>query len=386
MIAETGTRAEKRRRGASLAGRPLRRLLHTSLDAVGKLVDTRMASIRLVRDDYLVPVYNIGLPSEYVRAVARTPIGVGCCGVAVEESRPVVIENIPCSRTMSAFQCVCEKYALRSVWCLPLRTSDNRVLGGLALYHDHAFRPTVKAAQDVEVFGEAIASALEYSLHVRNEGRAQAGDPSKWVAARFLDVQEAERRRIAEDLHDELIQELVGIQLMLECASGDDDDDPMRTASTGLGKLVAHLRELIFELRPLTLESDGLPRTVAVMLARLEERTGIVTRFNCQVAGRLPLPCEQLAYRVIREGLQNVKRHAFASTTSVDLALRNGRLEIALSDDGVGFDPELALHLSHFGLASIRHQVESLGGSLNTISSPGAGTTLQVRIPMSQGV
>ncbi|HLH69784.1 MAG TPA: GAF domain-containing sensor histidine kinase [Candidatus Dormibacteraeota bacterium] len=366
-----------------LAGRPLRRLLHTSLRTIGHVAGTRMASLHVLRDSNLVHVVSIGLSPDYVRALARIPIGVGCCGVAVAEARPVVIESIPCSRIMSAFQCLCEKHGLRSVWCLPLLASDNRVLGGLAIYYDRAHRPSLHVAREVEVYAEAIAASLEFSLDSdRSVTKAPSlAEGTRRVAAGFLDVQEAERRRIAEELHDELIQEMVGIQLMLECASSGEDDTMSRSAATSLGRLVAHLRELIFELHPLILDLEGLPNTISALLARLQTQTGIDVDFRCQLTGRLPSPTERLAYRVVREGIQNVKKHAAANRISVELTCRGDWLELVLSDDGVGFDPDLSLGLDCFGLTSMRHQVASLGGALETFSTPGRGTTLRARIP-----
>jgi signal transduction histidine kinase len=90
---------------------------------------------------------------------------------------------------------------------------------------------------------------------------------------------------------------------------------------------------------------------------------------------------EQLAYRVIREGIQNVRRHAGAGTVSLELTLWGRHLEIWLTDDGVGFDPDLASDLGHFGLASITHQVESVHGSLHVASAPGRGVALHALIP-----
>ncbi len=368
-----------------LAGRPLRRLLQSSLTTIGHVAGTRMASLHVVSGDDLVHVSSTGLSPDYVRAMARIPVGVGCCGVAVAEARPVVVEDVPCSRVMSAFQCLCEKHGLRSVWCLPLLAGDNRVLGGLAVYHDRPFRPSLEVAREVEVYADTVAAALEFGLHsVHGHVRPPPfPEGTRRMAAGFIDVQEAERQRVAEELHDELIQDLVGIQLTLACAPGAEADPSLLQAATSLGALVARLRELIFELHPLTLESEGLPGTVDALLVRLETQTGIETRFHCHLAGRVPMVCERLAYRVIREGIQNVKRHAAASRLTLDLACRDGHLEVTLADDGVGFDPQLSLSLNHFGLASIRHQVASVGGALETISAPGRGTTLRARIPIS---
>jgi signal transduction histidine kinase len=369
--------------GSFLAGRPLRRLLHTSLKTISHVAGTRMASLHVLRDNALVHVISTGLSPDYVRALARIPIGVGCCGVAVAEARPVVIESIPCSRIMSAFQCLCEKYGLRSVWCLPLLASDNRVLGGLAIYYDRSHRPSLHIAQEVEVYAEAVAASLEFSLDLdRSVTTAPVPtEGTRRVAAGFLDVQEAERRRIAEELHDELIQEMVGIQLMLECAPASEGNTISQSAAASLGRLVARLRELIFELHPLILDVEGLPNTISALLARLQAQTGIDVDFQCQLAGRLPSPSERLAYRVAREGIQNVKKHASASRISVELTCRGDWLELVLSDNGVGFDPDLSLGLNCFGLTSMRHQVASLGGTLETFSTPGRGTTLRARIP-----
>jgi signal transduction histidine kinase len=384
--AETVFRVGSRTGGPLLlAGRPLRRLLQSSLTTIGHVAGTRMASLHAVSGDDLVHIGSTGLSPDYVRAMARIPVGVGCCGVAVAEARPVVVEDVPCSRVMAAFQCLCERHGLRSVWCLPLLAGDNRVLGGLAVYHDRPFRPSLEVAREVEVYAETVAAALEFGLDPAQGHAPPAPFPegTRRMAARFLDVQEAERQRVAEELHDELIQDLVGVQLMLACAPGAEVDPSLLQAATSLGALVARLRELIFELHPLTLESDGLPGTVGALLARLEAQTGIETQFNCRLTGRVPTVCERLAYRVVREGVQNVRRHAAASRLTLGLACRAGYLEVTLTDDGVGFDPRLSAGLNHFGLASIRHQVASVGGTLETISAPGRGTTLAARIPTS---
>jgi signal transduction histidine kinase len=359
-------------------GSALRRLVRVSLGAAARLAGTDMASLRVVRGQDLVHLQSVGLPREYVRATARTPVGSGCCGVAVAEARPVVVDDIPCSRVMSAFQCLCERHALRAVWCLPLIASDNRVLGSVAIYHDRRFTPTAADVRQVEPHVEMLAAAIETRLRpARNpdhEGAMQG------VAAQFLHVQEAERRRIAEELHDELIQDLVGIQMTLEAAALRTDAGPAE-AAVDLGRVIARLRELVFELRPHTLESDGLPGTARVMLGRLADEAGIRAELRSHLAGRLPVACEQLAYRVVREGIQNVRRHARAGAVSLELNLRGRHLEIWLTDDGVGFDPDLAADLGHFGLASITHQVESVEGSLHVTSAPGRGTALHALIP-----
>ena len=359
-------------------GSALGRLIRVSLGAMARLAGTDMASLRVVRGQDLVHLQSVGLPREYVRATARTPVGTGCCGVAVGEARPVVVEDIPCSRVMSAFQCLCERHALRAVWCLPLFASDNRVLGSVAIYHDRRFTPTAVDMRQVEPHVEMLAAAIECRL--RPGTSPDRGGPAHGVAAQFLHVQEAERRRIAEELHDELIQDLVGIQMTLEAATLRKDARPGE-AAVDLGRVIARFRELVFELRPHTLESDGLPGTARVMLGRLADQAGIRTELRSHLAGRLPVASEELAYRVMREGIQNVRRHAGAAAVSLELNLRGRHLEIWLTDDGIGFDPDLASDLGHFGLASITHQVESVEGSLHVTSALGRGTALHALIP-----
>jgi signal transduction histidine kinase len=363
-------------------GRPLRQLLKLTLQTVGKQAGTERVAVRLVRNGYLVHFMSMGLPRDYLRAVACTPVGVGCCGVAVAEDRPVVVEDIPCSRVMSAFQCLCEKHGLRSVWCLPLRAHDQTVLGGLAIYHDRTFKPPLRMMREVETYAAMSAAAIDFTLHstrsqdVRRESRR--------TALRLLEAQAMERQRIAEELHDDLIQEMTGLQFALESA-GEEPDPSARvgTVAAELGRLVARLRGLLFELRPLTLEAEGLATTTSLLLDRLSERTGIATRFTSHLPTRVPCEVEQLAYRLIREALQNVKKHSLATEAAVELTILDGSLEIWITDDGVGFDPELALQMDHYGLASIKRQLESIGGSCAVLSAPGSGTSLHGSVPLA---
>jgi signal transduction histidine kinase len=198
-----------------------------------------------------------------------------------------------------------------------------------------------------------------------------------------------ERNRLARDLHDAVVQKLFGVVLAAQSATTlfDRDPDAARGQLEWLRELtqdaIQELRSLIFQLRPAAVESDGLA-------AALEKHVQVLRRVHRQDIGlevtgepRLRPGVDEEVFRIAQEALHNALKHAAADR--LDVRLEEGEHELLLSvrDDGLGFDPTASDHRSRrLGLTSMEERASSLGGTLAIESTPGAGTTIRLEVPI----
>jgi signal transduction histidine kinase len=205
-----------------------------------------------------------------------------------------------------------------------------------------------------------------------------------------IDASDNERRRIASDLHDGVVQELTGVSLGL-AALGRAEEIPrgqVLEASSAIRNSIKSLRSLLVEIYPPNLYEEGLESAVGDLLSGLAAR-GVSTELTVDLgAGELPRDVTALMYRTAQEALRNVAAHAQARHVRVDLRLCNDqRVRLAVDDDGRGFSAgQLADRGTegHVGLRSLADLVADMGGSLEARSLPGQGTTVLVDVPVHQ--
>jgi signal transduction histidine kinase len=198
--------------------------------------------------------------------------------------------------------------------------------------------------------------------------------------ARIVATADATRRRIERDLHDGTQQRLISLALGLRAAqrrlpAGQQDVAAQwsRTAQ-GLTDAIEELREIACGLHPAVLEKHGL----APALRELVRRGNTPVKLDVHVSGRLPEPVETAAYYTVSEALTNTAKHADATTADIEVAESGGALHLHISDDGRG-----GAHFSDgSGLVGLKDRAEALGGHLQVRSPPGAGTTLDVELPL----
>ncbi len=203
-------------------------------------------------------------------------------------------------------------------------------------------------------------------------------------------AQEAERGRLARELHDEVVQQLVAlghsvdrVQRLLERGEGERAVERLHTMRGSITALVGELRTVIGDLRPPALEELGLLPAVELLLQRGGEGAPEVS-LTVQGEERRLAPQSELAlFRIVQEAWSNIRRHAHAS--HVDVAFRYGAdsLMVTVADDGVGFEPaaEHGAPDGHWGVRGMRERAELTGGQIEVASAPRQGTTLTVRIP-----
>ncbi|MHC5211411.1 MAG: sensor histidine kinase [Planctomycetota bacterium] len=208
------------------------------------------------------------------------------------------------------------------------------------------------------------------------------------LARKLLSSQEDERKSISRELHDDLGQLLTAVCLDLQHAERSGGDGERREALlrglTTTRTALDRVRELSSLLRPPVLDDLGLEQAVRSLIEEFTTRSGVDVQVEIEL-GPAPPP-DVLAgqvFRIIQEALTNVARHAGAETAYVTLRARPGRLDLAVSDDGRGFDVGTVPMGDWFGLLGMRERAELLGGTFHLESAAGSGTSIRVSIPLT---
>jgi signal transduction histidine kinase len=269
------------------------------------------------------------------------------------------------------------RFGARAGLYVPLLVRD-RAIGVLAA-HDKESADGRFGDDDVrlaEQFTARAAIAVDLSERV-------ARDSLRRVVA----GQELERRRLARELHDETGQALTSILLGLKAVEEAKSDERLADASRNLRELVVatlqDVRRLAVELRPKALDDFGLVPALERLVETFTEGTGIEVQLEARLGDtRLPGEIETTLYRLIQEALTNVVKHAHATTVSILLLRRDGRVTGIVEDDGRGFDPEEA-RADGLGLVGMRERAALVGGRLTIETAAGAGTTIAVEVPVT---
>jgi signal transduction histidine kinase len=210
-----------------------------------------------------------------------------------------------------------------------------------------------------------------------------------------VQVQEAERADLALELHDNITQLLCGVLFhsqaladSLSARDGPSKGEAMKLRDM-LGKTAEEVERISHNLRPSILDQLGLGAALHATSTEFAKRTGVSVKLACvELAVRLPADTELALYRILQEALKNVEKHARARHVTVRLRLRTF-VELAIDDDGIGFDPEhhaaRRKEKGGLGLLSMRERATYVGGAFKIISVRGAGTKIEVRIPLPAG-
>ena len=197
-----------------------------------------------------------------------------------------------------------------------------------------------------------------------------------------------ERNRLARELHDSVSQKLFGIVLTAEAAGTLLERDTAAAGAqiTRLGELaqeaLTELRELIFELRPASLEQEGLAATLRKQVDMLRRLHGRDIELRIAGTAHAAPEAEGEVLRIAQEALNNALRHAGEGRIELRLEARDSRLVVTVADDGVGFDPAApGVRSRRLGLTSMEERARALGGTLAVVSRPGDGTTVTLEVP-----
>ena len=271
---------------------------------------------------------------------------------------------------------------------IPLMSQDGTPVGILNLLLPPGRSLNEKDLDVLEALGHEVAVAVQRARLFETVRDKEAA--TRDLMQRLLTVQEEERRRIAQDLHDHAGQIMTALIVQLTHLLARIDEEDKTTITIDLKRFLDlaergldEVHKLVYDLRPLILDDHGLvPAVRSHIDTHLQPAELDVDLKVVGIEERLPRDIETIAYRIIQEAATNTLRHAEAKRVEIRLDQRADWLIVMVRDDGKGFDSkEEAQPKKSLGLHGMRERAELVGGNLQILSVPGAGTTILARLP-----
>jgi PAS domain S-box-containing protein len=230
----------------------------------------------------------------------------------------------------------------------------------------------------------------EEALRASEAALRKSQEKYRMLAGQLLTAHEAERKRLARELHDDFSQRLAALVMEAEIF------DHQKSLKTGpdlvrLKEMKEKLMELSIDvhamsrqLHPSVLDDLGLADAIDSECASWSKREGIEVRYMAEsISPGLPQDVALCAYRIVQEGLRNISRHARATAVDISLTAKDGAVHLVIEDNGIGFDPNQGKKKSGLGLASMKERTYLIHGSFSINSQPGKGTVIEVMLPLS---
>src|SRR5215212_3453768 len=332
------------------------------------LVDEKDETLRLFGSYGLPEGYTAGLQEAY-RAGAPSP-----SLRAFHTRQPVLESDLHRFLLDDARYAPVHRFAGEVAWditySLPLVSRD-RAVGAIFF----CYLPGGEPGEEEKVFLKAVADQTAVAIE----------NARLFAEARGKAALE-ERQRLARELHDSVSQALYGIALGTKTArtlmkrNPDQAADPLEYVLSLAEAGLAEMRALIFELRPESLETEGLVAALEKQAAALRARHEIkVETALCDEPQASP-EVKEAVYRIAQEALHNTVKHARAANVEITMDCGPGWIDLVVCDDGVGFDAHGDFP-GHLGLRSMRERAQRLGGTLNVEATLGSGTTIRAHIP-----
>jgi signal transduction histidine kinase len=310
----------------------------------------------------------------------RLRIGEGIAGWVAEHAEPAVVEDKwhdPRYRYIPALK----GEEFKSLISVPMLRPQGVVVGVLNVHsrNAHHFQPG-----DVHRLSEVaslLAGIVENAVLLDRLAKREA--ELERFAARTIDLQESDRRRVAADIHDGISQRLVSAWYHLRAARSLIGESPaveeIEATETLLSDALDQARRAIIGLRPVVLDDLGLLAGITSLASSLG--TDAEVQLDLDPCG-LPAHVETALFRITQEALQNVVKHARASTVGIALHVEEHLVRLTVSDDGVGFDQAKARGLLSYGLDGMHERAALIGARLDVRSRPGNGTAVIVIVPL----
>jgi signal transduction histidine kinase len=311
-------------------------------------------------------------------------IGEGVAGWVAQHAEPAVVPdkwNDDRYRYIPALRG--EDYA--SLVSVPM-LAHGRVVGVLNVHskqqRSYGERDLALLTQVANLLARTIEKALLYNRLAEREEMLEA------FAARTVEAQELERRRLAGEIHDGIGQRLVSLWYHLLAAEDAAGGDETLRHELGVAKELAtaalqETRSAITGLRPSVLDDLGLAAGLESLVRSIP---GLEVDLDVE-PGRLPAHVEVALYRIAQEALQNVVKHAGAARVRISLRAEDGAIRLTVDDDGRGFAQDRlasAEERHSYGMVGMQERAELIGATLNLVSSPDAGTTVEVVVPAAR--
>lgn len=357
-------------------------LLNLILDQIGSIIPFRGAAIYTLEEGSRLRTAAYQLPGLPTLPPSLTlPLEhAGPFRPVIAEKRVVILDDVhhepPLARAFRVAKIPVSPAIFQHsrAWIgIPFILRD-RVTGMLSLTYNEPGYYTQTHARFAQTITNQIAIAME--------------NARLYEQAQDLATLE-ERNRIARELHDSVTQLLYGISLYSTAASRSAGKKKMEQVQKNLTEIkdnalqaLQEMRLLILELDPPLLQKHGLLVALKASLESIETRTGLETVLTTDGISRLPSAIEPDLYRIAMEALNNLVRYARAKKVTVDLQTRSNWVILNICDNGVGFEMEYVHTRGGLGIHNMKQRAHKLGGYLDVVSSPGAGTHIKAEIPL----
>lgn len=244
----------------------------------------------------------------------------------------------------------------------------------------------------------AIVIIFTIEIGLRRKDRSiiiEREEERRLYTLKVLETQENERRRLAQELHDDTIQTLLVIAKSAQSLATDDKIGEMKSKAASIKEIslqaVEDVRRLALDLRPSILDDLGLIPALRWLAERLNKEANINTQVETKGLVRNLAPrTEVVLFRIVQEALNNIKRHSQAKEALITLEFTDAHLLLTVYDNGQGFVPLPKLtnlvNQNKLGLIGMQERVESIGGSFEIHSGPGQGTTIRIKVPFPSNI
>lgn len=308
------------------------------------------------------------------------PITASISGWTILNQHPAVIEDI-----YSDARIALEAYRptfVKSLVMVPIRTEAP--IGAVGSYWATRHRASPEEVKLLQALADSTSIAME---------NAQLSKRLRTLSQRLLETEENERRHIAHELHDEIGQPLMAIQINLQSnklrGQALPPQPPLRASIEIAERLCQKVQKLSLELYPALLDDLGLVCALTWHLRQVTQHTNLQTRLHTNLDNtRFSQKIETACFRVAQEAIKNVIVHAMAQSLSIELGQQNNRLCLAVGDDGIGFDTASELRFEprspSLGLLRMRERASLIGGEVRITSVPSQGTCVRGYFPLTR--
>lgn len=354
-------------------------VLNKVVEQARNLVGAKYGALSVIdREGNIKEFITSGITPEERAAIGPPPVGHGVLGVVLHEGQHLRLPKVADHPRSAGFPP--NHPVMRTLLAVPV-TCKSPFLGNIYLSEkNNASLFTADDQATLERFAVQAGIAID-NAHLH----AQAAEIA---TAR-------ERLRIAHEMHDGLAQVLGYVNTKVQAAKqylrrGNTEEASVQLDELAVSARQAYgdVREAIVGLRTLPGNDRSLEDVLSEFLQQWKEQSGVSTHLTIDADLRLQTSVELQIVRIIQESLTNVRKHARATNVRLDVHKRDGNLVVSISDDGLGFNPEVTTRgeFPKFGLTTMRERAASVGGSLDIDSRPGSGTTVRFSMPVAAAI
>lgn len=357
---------------------PVQAILDHLVQQVMEILPISAAGVTLLSPGFY-PQYcaasdDLALRSERL----QTELGEGPCLAAYNTGQAVSVPDLPNEQRFPTWAPRALEEGLVAVFTFPLRNGPT-LLGALDLYRTTAGALDDEAMRAAQTLADVAAAYL-----LNAQARADLEESSERA---LIEVQEQERRQIASDIHDDSVQAIIAAQMRLQRLQRRVNDPTMAALvddiERAMAEAVVRLRRLMFDLSPPILDEEGVGSALRAYLVKRFNPLGLAWTLVDDITVEPEQTTKALAYRLTRELLSNVLKHAYAKQVLVTMKTADGGVAITVTDDGISFDTSKRHGMAGDpgGLSSLSTTTKAARGRYSAESAPGVGTTSHLWLP-----